>query len=731
MSTNLFLNTCYSLLKSTIRLDDVIKKAKEFRYDSLAITDNTLYGAFKFYLKCKDNGIKPIIGLKVTISEVEFLLYAKNNEGYKNLRKISSTIEVKGNISLDIFEKYSSGIILVSLGSYLLENVEKYKIFEFYLGVQLDELDYEINFAPKIVEIGRKHNVDIVALSLVKYLFKADYIYYKAIRCINSGTKLDKEDLSLGEHYLRTPEENKGLFKEYVNAYNNAEILADKCNVEIDYGSYQLPKYPLEKHTSKEYLLALCKKGLEKRLVRKKLDSKKYIDRLLHELEIIDQMGFNDYFLIVWDLVAYAKKNSIFVGPGRGSAAGSLVAYVLGITNTDPIEYDLLFERFLNPSRSSMPDIDLDFPDDKRDEMILYTKDKYSHDNVTLIVTFGTFAGRSAIRDVAKILDINSDPLDEVLKYILVNASNLKKLMLKEDLARLSSSIDEINMLLEYASEIEGLPRHTSTHAAGVIVTEKNILEYTAVQKGMLDLYQTQFEAKDLEKLGLLKMDFLGLRNLTILDNTVRLIKEHLNIDINLYDLEFDDKVVFKLIGNADTYGVFQLESQGMKSLLKRLQVSEFEDVIAAIALHRPGPMENIPEYVARKTGKRKIQYIHNDIQEILENNYGIVIVKQELFSFSSNKEKHPFLFAKYPDMELERTSLSEITSNNKTTILVFFMSKNTKANTLQEDMDKVGDVVDFFSDGDSRYGHSTPTTQKILKNIENIYFIFFSCLTK
>ncbi|XMB85711.1 DNA polymerase III subunit alpha [Mycoplasmatota bacterium WC44] len=636
MLVNLYTETSYSLLKSTIRIDELVDRAKELGYKSLAITDNNLYGAFKFYVKCKEALIKPIIGLNVKISNTLFLLYAKNRNGYLNLLKISSHIEINGEISFDEFKNYSDGLIMISLGDYILEDVEKYKSFDFYLGIQLEDLDLEVNYAPKILALGRKHNVKCVALTPLKYLNKNDYKYYEALRCIDSNTKLNIQDINLGKHYLRDINEVHSLFSEYKEALENTSIINEKCNVEIEYGDYKLPKYPLENFSAKEYLFALCKKGLEKRLSGLDIDVDEYRKRLIDELKMIDQMGFNDYFLIVWDFVAYAKKKGILVGPGRGSAAGSLVSYVLGITNTDPIKYDLLFERFLNPARLSMPDIDLDFPDDKRDEIIQYVKNKYSINNVSLIVTFGTFAGRSALRDIAKILDLDNNALEEVLRYMPQNASNLNKLVKQEELVRLRTNFEEIDMLLDYAAKIEGLPRHTSTHAAGVIITENPITDYAPIQKGMSGLNQTQFEAKDLEKIGLLKMDFLGLRNLSILKKTIDLIYKHEGKKINLYELEFNDPDVFKLIGSADTTGVFQLESNGMRNLLRKLEVSEFEDIIAALALYRPGPMENIPEYVARKLGKKEIEYVHSDLEAILKPTYGIIVYQEQIIMIAN-----------------------------------------------------------------------------------------------
>ncbi len=633
--TNLFTKTSYSFLKSNIRIEQLVDQAVLMGYESLGIADDNMHGAFKFYNTCIEKGIKPIIGLDISISNTPFLLYAKNEKGYKELLKISSKKELTGEVKYA--DVVGDDLLFVLRGDYLEYNVDFIQNYDYVFGVEVDDLDLELNFAPKVVEKAIALEKDFIIISKTLYLESKDYKYVQALEAIQNGTELSLDSYSVGAHYLHKEEELKKLYSEYKGILETTSDVTKRLNVSITYGEYQLPKYPNE-HGSKEYLLALCKRGLEKRLASSKGKQKRqkiYIKRLLDEVAIIDEMGFNDYFLIVWDFVNYAKRQDIFVGPGRGSAAGSLVSYCLGITNTDPIEYDLLFERFLNPARVTMPDIDMDFPDNKRDMIIDYVSEKYSKDNVSSIVTFGTFAGRSAIRDVAKILNLRDEYLDEVLKHIPINASNLNKLSQGKELLNLRKNFREINQLLDYAAQIEGLPRHTSTHAAGIIITEQPMVEYTALQKGLGNIVQSQYEAKDLEKIGLLKIDFLGLTNLKLLKNTVDLVEKFEDKKINLYDLKFDDEEVFELLSKGDTDGVFQLESRGVRDVLRKLKVKDFEDVIATLALYRPGPMDNIPEYIKRKHSG-VVEYVHPDLEPILKSTYGIIVYQEQIIRIAN-----------------------------------------------------------------------------------------------
>ncbi len=696
--TNLYTKTAYSFLKSNIRIDALIKKAKELNLQSIGIADDNLHAAFKFYKKCRENNIKPIIGLEVKISEMPFLLFAKDATGYRSLLKISSKKELTGTLSFSDVPK--EGIVVVTKGDYLDYDFSQLSEYEYKLGVELDDLDLELNYAPLVYKKAIELEKDYVILSKTLYLEQKDYKYLRALEAINNGEELTMDDYSVGSQYLHSEEELRKAYTEYASIYENTNKLADELNVEIDYGTYQLPKYP-SKHSSKDYLEALCRKGLEKRISTLKVDINEYLSRLVEELTIIDDMGFNDYFLIVWDFVNYAKKNDILVGPGRGSAAGSLVSYCLGITNTDPIKYDLLFERFLNPARATMPDIDMDFPDDKRDQVIEYVKEKYTLDNISSIVTFGTFAGRSSIRDVAKILNLRDEYLDEVLKLIPQNATNLRKISKGKELANLRKNFREIEQLLDYASNIEGLPRHTSTHAAGIIITENAITDYTAVQKGLGGIYQSQYEAKDLESIGLLKIDFLGLSNLKILKNTVDLVKQYEGIDINLYDLTFDDEDVFKLLSKGDTDGVFQLESQGVRDVLRKIQAKEFEDIIATVALYRPGPMENIPEYIKRKHSGQ-ISYPHKDLEGILKSTYGIIVYQEQIIMIANQ-------FAGYSlsEADLLRRAVSKKDMDLLKTERERFVEKCIEQNYTEEVANLIYDYIVKFANYGFNRSHS------------------------
>lgn len=695
--TNLYTITAYTFLKSNIKIEHLVTKAKDLGLSSLAITDTNLHAAFKFYNLCLKAGIKPIIGLETEISDSPYLIYAKDDVGYKNLLKLASLKEINGTISLaDI----GDNIILVTKGDYLDYDFQQLEQFEYYLGIELDDLELELNFAPKIYAKSIELSKKCVILSKTLYVESSGYKYVKALESIDKNEVLSMDDYSVGNQYLHSEDEIKQIYSEYPGLVNNTNDLADSLNVSIDFGDYQLPKYPV-KHDAKDYLMALCKKGLDRRLTKISDMKQIYVDRLLKELEIINQMGFNDYFLIVWDFVNYAKRQDILVGPGRGSAAGSLVSYCLGITNTDPIKYDLLFERFLNHARATMPDIDMDFPDDKRDVIIDYVRDKYSLENVSSIVTFGKFAARSSIRDVAKILNLRTEYLDEVLKYVPVNASNLRKLSTGKDLAKLRQNFKEIDQLLDYASSIEGLPRHTSTHAAGIIISDKPITEYTAIQKGIGGIYQSQYEAKDLEEIGLLKIDFLGLSNLKILKNTVDLVKKYENIDINLYDLEYDDKDVFALLASGDTDGVFQLESRGVRDVLRKLKVKDFEDVIATLALYRPGPMENIPEYIKR-SHSGEFKYVHPDLESILKPTYGIIVYQEQIINIA-----HQFAGYTLSEADLLRKAVSkkdhELLENERTR----FVQKCALKNYSKEDANQIYDYFVKFANYGFNRSHS------------------------
>lgn len=649
---NLNVKTMYSILNSTIKINELIEKAKKDKHLALAITDeNVMYGAIKFYEACKKNKLKPIIGITIDVeselaSSSKIILLAKNNDGYKNILKISSAYQIRNKpVLYNDLRKYRNDVICVistennDIRQYVENNniisaqsvFEKYKDIynDLYVGVSSD---YD-----KMLNTPFVNDNNIVSIHPTHCVEEEDKEVLRYLRAINKGKSI--RDISpVNEAHFHTTSDILDFFKVNKCAINNTLKIANKCNVNIDFNTYHLPKYHTKDNIcSKDYLHALCKKGLQKRLGELyKTEQNEYVSRLNYELKIIDKMGYNDYFLIVFDFVKYAKNRNILVGPGRGSAAGSLVSYVLGITNVDPIKYNLLLERFLNPERITLPDIDLDIQDNCRDEVIKYVQKKYGSFNVAHIVTFGTFASRSTIRDVARVMKFESKRVDEIIKYANSNNSISEILDNSTEIQTLINKLPEIEKLFSIALKIEGLPRHISTHAAGVIITENNLTEVTALQTGINNIYQTQYEASDLEKLGLLKIDFLGLRNLTTISRIIKSIEENLGKKINIDNIPLNDKKTYDLISTGNTTGVFQLESDGMRSVLVKMHANKFEDIVASNALYRPGPMDNIPTYIARKIGKEKINYIHPSLEGVLSPTYGIIVYQEQVMQIAS-----------------------------------------------------------------------------------------------
>lgn len=655
--------SAYSLLSSTAGPEELVSDAKRKGYHALALTDrNVLYGVIPFYKACKKHGIKPVIGLTVDVMGSEdgeqsfpLILLAKNLTGYKNLIKISSSILTKspGGIPVRWLKHYSSGLFAVSPGpegeitQLLLKNepekaaerIEFYQnIFDpgsFYLSVQPFTFPENEMLAEHVIRLGRQLNVPIVMTNKVCFLNKEDYETWKCMQAIKKNVPLEsiEENKWEKEYYLRAKNElsESGRF---TAAVENSGKIAAACNVEIPFHGQILPKYPLKDQTSDEYLTEICRKGLAKRGRHKEST---YIKRLEYELSVIKRMRFSDYFLIVWDFVRFAKKNGITVGPGRGSAAGSLVAYCLGITDVDPVKYDLLFERFLNPERVSMPDIDIDFPDHRRDEVIEYVIKKYGRNRVAQIITFGTFQAKQALRDVARVFGFSSKELGDLSKAVpnkhgitlgqaLKDSGQLKQLLQTE----------KYKKVFHIACKIEGLPRHTSTHAAGVVISDGPLIERVPVQSGSNETLLTQFPMEVLEEIGLLKMDFLGLRNLSLMESILDEIKINENQTVRLKDIPMDDEKTFRLLQEGRTAGIFQLESDGMRDVLVRLRPTEFEDIVAVIALYRPGPMANIPKYILRKHGKEKVVYPHEDLKSILEKTYGVIVYQEQIMQIAS-----------------------------------------------------------------------------------------------
>ena len=641
----LFTQSEYSLLDNTISIEKLVKRAKEYKYEFLSLADNnTTSGLIPFYKECIKENIKPVLGIYASLESLnstsnKMLFYALNKKGYQNILKISSTINILEEPLMPFakLEEVSEGVYAVctmdtDIVSLLIsgkkedarESIRRYKsIFKhFALGISIEDLRFEV-IAYDYVNLALEEEVPLLPLKKVSYLNKDGSRTLRYLRAIGTG-HLENE---IEEDYSFYPlDKIESSFMEYPYVFDYLDEFLSLVSFDLKEIKAELPKYPTPNNvSSKDYLDELAHLGLKRRLeLNNRMDKAPiYIRRLEYELSVISKMSFDDYFLIVFDFVRYAKKNKILVGPGRGSAAGSLVSYSLGITEVDPILYNLLFERFLNPERVSMPDIDLDFPDDKRDEVIKYVCAKYGKTRVAHIETFGTFQARLAIRDVAKVMKIPSYKVDSLLKYI-PSGFDLREYKKNETLLALSTD-EEIERLLEVSSEIFDLPKNISTHAAGIILSDLDLWNYVALQKGVDEVYQTQALTSDLEGLGLLKIDFLGLRNLKMIDE----IRKMIDKEIDLNHLPLNDKKTFDLLKRADTSGVFQLESQGIRNVLRRLSPDSFEDIVAILALYRPGPMDNIDEFIRRRNGKA--YHVPKRLEEILKPTYGIILYQEQI----------------------------------------------------------------------------------------------------
>jgi len=613
MYTPLYIKTDNSLLSSLINIDELIKYALKNNISSLSITDNNMYGVIEFYNKCIINNIKPIIGLELTIENKKIILYCIDNNGYKNLIKLS-TINSEKTIDYDNLKKYSASLICIVLykDMDIYETLEK--IYEkIYIGYK-NEFEYE-----------KIQNTNKVYINQICYLNEFDDIYLKYLTAIKNSQLIENVENVLINNNLIL---EKDLLKLNFDLTNNYEI-TKMCNIKIEHEDNLIPKFKCpDSLDSYTYLKKLCIDGLKK--IFGNTVNKIYVDRLKKELEIINKMGFCNYFLIVWDYVKYAKENSILVGPGRGSAASSLVAYVLNITTIDPIKYNLLFERFLNPERITMPDIDIDFEYRYRDAMVKYVISKYGIKNVAPIITFGTLGAKQAIRDVARTMSIELKMVDNLCKMIDSNLTLLENYNKNSKIKNYISINEELKNLYKVATKIEGLKRHTSIHAAGVVMCDKPLDEVIPLDKSHNDFYVTGYSMEYLESLGLLKMDFLALKNLTLIKDTID------ELNINFDDIPINDKKAINIFTKANTIGIFQFESEGMINFIKKLKPDNVEDVIASLALFRPGPMNNIDSYIKRKKGIEKIDYIHDDLYDILKDTYGIIIYQEQIILIAS-----------------------------------------------------------------------------------------------
>jgi DNA polymerase-3 subunit alpha len=668
---HLHVHTEYSLLDGANRIKDLIKRTAELGMKSIAITDHgVMYGVVDFYKEAVKNGIKPIIGCEIyTAKRTRFdkeanldseqghlVLLARDMTGYKNLMKIVSIGFIEGfyyrpRVDMEILERYSEGITALSaclsgdIPKAIIHNdIEKAKkialkynsIFgqgNFYLELQSNGIEEQNLVNQQLIKMSKELSLPLIATNDAHYLRREDARAQEVLLCIQTGKTMDDEDrmtFSADEFYIKSIDEMYRLFKSVPEALENTVKVAESCNVELEFGKLHLPSYTVpDMITPYDYLESLCFKGLEH--LYEDLDNEKR-DRLSYELSVIKQMGYVDYFLVVWDFIKYAKDNGIMVGPGRGSAAGSLVAYTLGITNIDPIKYNLLFERFLNPERISMPDIDIDFCFERRQEVIDYVVKKYGKDRVAQIITFGTMAARAAIRDVGRALNVPYNDVDVVAKMIpfQIGMNIEKALELNPELKKKYNEDDRTRELIEMARLLEGMPRHASTHAAGVVISKDPIDECVPLQRNEESI-TTQFTMGTLEELGLLKMDFLGLRTLTVIRDAVDLIYKNYGRKINIDKLDMDDKAVFKMISEGKTSGVFQLESGGMTQFMKDLQPSSLEDIIAGISLYRPGPMDQIPRYIKNKNKPGGIRYDHPKLKDILDVTYGCMVYQEQV----------------------------------------------------------------------------------------------------
>ena len=671
---HLHVHTEYSLLDGSNKIKEYVNRVKELGMTAAAITDHgVMFGVIEFYRAARAAGINPVLGCEVYVAPgsrfdkeavgrdedryYHLVLLAENNTGYSNLMKIVSRGFTEGyyykpRVDYEVLEQYHEGII--ALSACLAGEVQKNllrglydegrkaalryeKIFgkgNFFLEIQDHGIPEQSIVNQQLLRLAEETGIELVATNDVHYTYAEDEKPHDILLCLQTGKKLADEDRMRyegGQYYVKSKEEMAALFPYALQALENTQKIADRCHVEIEFGVTKLPKFDVpDGFTSWEYLNKLCFDGLGKRYGE---PGQELVDRLNYELGVIKNMGYVDYFLIVWDFIHFARENGIMVGPGRGSAAGSIVAYTLGITNIDPIRYQLLFERFLNPERVSMPDIDVDFCFERRQEVIDYVVRKYGKDQVAQIVTFGTLQARGVIRDVGRVMDLPYAFVDSISKMVPkeLNITLDKALKMNPELKKLYDENPQVKELIDMSKRLEGLPRHTSMHAAGVVICQKNVDEFVPLALGADNTVITQFTMTTLEELGLLKMDFLGLRTLTVIQDAINLVEESTGERIIPEELDYNDPAVMELLGSGKTDGVFQLESAGMKSFMKELKPQSLEDIIAGISLYRPGPMDFIPQYIKGKNHPELITYDCPQLEPILEPTYGCIVYQEQV----------------------------------------------------------------------------------------------------
>lgn len=673
-------HTCYSLLDGVSKIDDLFTQVESLGMKAVAITDHgVMYGVIDFYKQAKKRGIHPIIGCEVYLaprsrfdrvvgvddSPFHLVLLAENNQGYQNLLRLVSAAWLEGfyykpRVDWELLKKYGEGLIALSaclageIPSLLLANkkeaaLEKALFYQDVFGKNnfyLELMDHGLENQPEVnqglIQISKQTGIPLVATNDVHYLRREDAHIQDVLLCIQTGKTLTDETrmrFETDEFYLKPASEMQLLFGDYPQALKNTVLIAERCQVDIAFGENHLPPFQVPKGFNVDtYLRKLAEAGLVKRYGETTTEAKARLD---FELEIIKNMGYSSYFLIVWDFIRFAKRQGIFVGPGRGSAAGCLVSYCLEITDVDPLKYGLLFERFLNPARVSMPDIDIDFCFERRGEVIDYVMQKYGEERVAQIITFGTLAARAAIRDAGRAMNIPLSLVDKIAKMVPPEPGMTlaRALEVAPELAEIVQTEPQVKKLLDIAQSLEGIPRHAGTHAAGLVIAAEPLVNYVPLQRTAEGLVCTQFAKETIEEIGLLKMDLLGLRTLTVINNAVSMVRESKQVDLDLTKIPLDDPLVYDLLSRGDTIGVFQLESSGLRALLKDLKPANFEDVIALVALYRPGPLGSgmVDDFIKRRHQEVEISYLHPLLEPILKNTYGVIIYQEQVMRVASD----------------------------------------------------------------------------------------------
>ena len=732
-------HTAFSLLDGAIRVDSLIKKTKEYDMPAAAITDHgVLYGMIDFYRKAKKEGIKPIIGAELYLSSgsrfqknrkrYHLVLLVQNKKGYHNLIQLVSKAWLEGfyykpRVDKELLAEYSEGLICLSAclqgeipqllinGNYDLARkaVSDYQaIFgkdNFFLELQDHNLKEEKEAAQGLLKLSREENIPAVVTNDAHYLNKEDAELQDILLALQTGTTVDDQNrmtFSGEEFYYKSPQEMRELFPDLNSAYQNTVKIADRVELDLDFNHFYLPDYPDlgGEKTPEDLLKKLCLKGLKSKNMS---SDKKAVERLKYELKIIFEMGYAAYFLIVYDFVKYAEENGIMVGPGRGSAAGSLVAYLLNITKVNPLKYGLIFERFLNPERVTMPDIDIDF-DENRDQIIEYVKERYGTERVAQIGTFGTMAARAAVRDVGRVLAIPYGKVDRVAKLISSRKGIEQSLKDQKKLQELYQNDREIKELIDYAKGVEGLPRHISTHAAGVIIGAEPLAEIVPLQKQDESVI-TQLPMGDLEALGLLKMDFLGLRNLTVIKNTLKLIKERRGKEIDIDQIPLDDQEVYQFLGTGKTAGVFQMESYLFQSLNKKMKPERFNDLIAMLALGRPGPLGSniVDDFIAIRHGEKEAEYLHPDLKPILEETFGMILYQEQVMEIASTLAGYSMGEADLLRRGMGKKKL-KLVADEREKFVSGAVERGINENTAQE----IFDQMEYFAGYGFNKSHST-----------------------